>query len=103
MQRLQYPDIPGSVADSDTSEKAAKKVRPRARTVREQVLAVIVRAKNYGATCEEVEDELRYPHQTVSARIRELALDGLIEDSGDRRPTRGATARVYVACADRGS
>lgn len=35
-------------------------------------------------------------HQTASARVRELVLAGLIEDTGKRRKTRsGRGARVY--------
>lgn len=47
-------------------------------------------------TCDEVEIVTGLKHQTASARIRELALKGLIKDSGKRRLTRsGRKAVVY--------
>lgn len=51
-----------------------------------------------GLTCDEVERGMPdLPHQTVSARIRELELAGVLEKNGNRRATRkGRGAAVYL-------
>ena len=40
-----------------------------------------------GRTCDEVEQRLCLSHQTASAQIRHLVKAGLLEDSGQTRPT----------------
>lgn len=88
---------PPHVVGSDTSKAAAESVAAHAPILREQVLAQIAKRGAVGATCDEIEVSLNGRHQTISARVRELAKDGLIVDSGKRRPTRsGRTASVYV-------
>lgn len=68
-------------------------------SMRGRVLHAVRSMGRHGATCEEVEGILRMPHQTASARIRDLAKDGAIYDTGARRPTRsGRKARVYRLC-----
>ena len=53
-----------------------------------------------GATCAEVEMASAMTHQTASARIRELALDGRIVESGNTRPTPpGRKAIVWTVLA----
>lgn len=83
-----YPLPAGSVPFSNptTSKAAADAARPFAGRLAAEVLE-FVRGKG-GATCDEVEQEMGLVHQTASARIRELALRGEIEDSGRKRPTR---------------
>jgi hypothetical protein len=82
---------------SDTSRDAARSMDPHAGNCRRAILDHI-RAAPDGATCDEIEHALRMRHQNVSARLRELSLEDLVRDSGDRRPTRsGRRARVYVA------
>jgi N6-adenosine-specific RNA methylase IME4 len=79
----------------DTSIAAAVSVAPSAGQMRSRVL-VEVRARG-GATCDEVEGALKMQHQTASARIRELVLDGRLADSGERRLTKsGRRAAVWV-------
>jgi len=91
-----YPDRPGYVAGSDTSKEAAKRSDNSAGAMRLKVLAHINAVGN--ATCDEIEEAMKLKHQTASARIRELVLDGKIQDTGMRRRTRsGSSARVYVA------
>ena len=88
------------VSGSNTSEAAAKAASDEAPTLRRDVLKLIARTDDYGLTCDDVEVSMSRSHQTISARIRELAQGGLVEDSGRRRFTRsGRTARVYVATA----
>jgi predicted ArsR family transcriptional regulator len=84
------------VADSDTSEAAGESLAGAVTALRQKVLAKI--EEEGEATCDEVEVFLGMPHQTASARIRELSLMGLIVDTGDRRKTRsGRLARVYAS------
>jgi Fic family protein len=55
-------------------------------------------AAEEGFTADALELVLNAAHQTVTARLRELELEGLIKDSGQRRPTRRRRqAVVYVA------
>ena len=54
-----------------------------------------------GRTCEECEVDLGMRHQTASARIRELVVAGLLEDTKARRQNvTGRTARVYKPVAE---
>jgi hypothetical protein len=84
------------VKGSDTSEAAAASLPDQA-PLKEQIVKLIARAYVRGVTCSEI--ELLIPHkshQSLSARIRELVLDGAIYDSGDRRPgSSGRSQRVY--------
>jgi hypothetical protein len=95
-----YPDRPGSVAGSDTSEAAADSLGEEAlRRLRKAIFEWIRTRPLQGATCDEVEVVLNLRHQTASARIRELVLDGFIYDTGARRQTRSRrSARVYQVC-----
>jgi predicted ArsR family transcriptional regulator len=48
------------------------------------------------ATCDEMEIALGMRHQSCSARFAELKAEGIIEATGERRPTRsGRDARVF--------
>jgi len=90
-------DVP-FVAGSDTSIEAANRVRPMAAAMREEIFFNIGNKGALGATCDEIEVELNFKHQTASARIRDLVKAGRLKDSGKRRPTRsGANAVVWVA------
>jgi hypothetical protein len=83
---------------SETSKAAAESQKGGgAQRDRERVLAAIIRAGIPGMTTDEVEVALRGRHQTISARVNGLHNDGLIVDSGGRRPTRsGRQAVVYI-------
>ncbi len=79
----------------ETSIIAARSVTESADQMRSRVLVAIREAG--GATCDEVEVSLEMKHQTASARIRELQLEGRVRDSGTRRKTRsGRPAVVWV-------
>lgn len=87
------------VRGSDTSRAAAESMQRPAETIRADVLAHLIAVGVTGDTCDEIEAQLGYSHQTTSARIRELVLLGKVRDSGARRKTRsGRAARVYVSC-----
>ena len=85
------------VAGSDTSKKAAGEVQGRV-VLQRQVFKLVEAAGIAGLTCSQV--ELAIPqktHQSLSARLRELVLDGKIIDSGERRQGHsGRTQRVYI-------
>jgi hypothetical protein len=86
---------------NDTSRAAAEAARPEASSIRSRVRKLIERSGDRGMTCDEVEAAMKRAHQSVSARVRELAQDGHIVDSGRRRKTRaGRDARVYVWTSD---
>ena len=82
---------------ADTSVAAYEWVRDSLPAARQRVFELIEAAEPFGLTCDQVEQLLQKPHQSVSARMTELKRDGHIVDSRKRRPTRtGSTARVYV-------
>lgn len=91
-----YPNEPGFVAESDTSESAASRMT-KAVVLREQVRARVEAAGWSGATCDELEVALSMKHQTCSARCTELKLEHHIFPNGKKRMTRGGhRAAVYV-------
>ena len=94
---MTYPATPGYVSGSSTSKAAAVFVDPFAGTVRGEVLKAIRKAGQKGLSCEQVERRCKLRHQSASARIRELVLDGLVEIIGTRENESGVRARVYVA------
>jgi hypothetical protein len=98
-----YPSRPGYVRDSDTSHDAADSLdESTLSALRAKIFALIDVRGEHGATCDEIEVALNLRHQTASARVRELALEALIFDTGRRRSTRsGRGARVY--CTRRGA
>jgi len=54
--------------------------------------------ENDGYTDDELEQELGWLHQTLSARRRELVQKGFVKDSGKKRPTRsGRGATVWMS------
>jgi len=82
---------------ADTSVAAYESTPSKVRAKRR--LFVLNTLREMGdATSDEIEAHLDWTHQSVSPRLTELKRDGLIEDTGKRRPTRlGKTARVYTA------
>jgi hypothetical protein len=85
------------VRGSDTSETAAESMVGKVDTLRAQYLSYILAQGETGATCDEVESWSDDRHQTVSARIKELADAGKVKDSGRRRKTRsGREATVWI-------
>jgi hypothetical protein len=91
-----YPDEPGFVAGSATSEEAAArhiKIAPRQRTT---VFNYVTSRGNHGTTCDEAEMALNMRHQACSARLRELVLYNMIRIIGTRLTRSGRSANVYV-------
>lgn len=71
----------------ETTRVAARKIQPHVGRIAGEVYRFILARASKGATCAEVEKALELSHQTASARIRELALKGMVYDSGHRRRT----------------
>jgi hypothetical protein len=94
---MTYPSTPGYVRTSATSKAAATFIEPSAGTIRAWVLKEIRKSGKRGRTCEQIERLCKLRHQSASARIRELVLDGLVEAIGTRENESGVRARVYVA------
>lgn len=88
-----YPEDPGYVAGSDTSLSAAQSVAGQPRDamkarVRELLTAMETTGDLLGLTSDELEQITGWSHQSASARLREVVLDGFAYDSAERRLTR---------------
>ena len=75
---LMYGGTTGFVAGSDTSKAHAEFEKDRAGTVQARVLNIIIQTMVRGATSQEVEDMTGGKHQSVSAAIRNMELDGKV-------------------------
>lgn len=90
-----YGGTPPHVEGSDTSAAAAEQAHPNVGRMQARILEAIRWAAD-GMTCDDLEALTGYPHQSCSARVRELVLLGRIYDTGDRRKTRlQRLARIY--------
>jgi len=97
-QQPVYPNTPGFVRGSDTSEAAAKSLSQKALSDLCQRICRYVAAQRNGVTSEEIQVALDLIHQTCSARTTELVLKGWLVDTGERRRTStGRKARVLKA------
>jgi hypothetical protein len=87
-----------------TSNEAARRIRPHAAALREQIRAYIEGRGMGGATADEIETMLRIPGNTVRPRLVELVALGRLGlpgvcKLGQQRATRsGRMAEVYIAC-----
>lgn len=86
-----YPDAPG-YSNGSTSKAAARSMEGKPATDGERKVMAALRIAS--ATCEEVENRLGLSHQTCSARIRYLALKGLIVDTGQTRTNRSGRQAI---------
>jgi len=93
-----YGGLPPYERTSGTSREAAISMLPYAGHQRERVYRYVCSQGDTGATSDECEIALDLPHQSASARVRELVLEGLVVESGEKRRTRTLRrARVVVA------
>ena len=84
------------VSGSDTSKAAAESMRKSAGSIRLLILSHLTIMRDVGATCDQIERALGLRHQTASARLRELAMQRRIVDSGERRiASSGRKAAVW--------
>ena len=93
---MSYPEIPGYVPDNESSYDGALHAA-NTREAKQQVLFGLIEGVTpRGHTCDELELITGWPHQTVSARLRDLVLANRIHWTGDRRLSRyGIKVRVY--------
>lgn len=87
-----YPNSPG-YQKTDTSRAAAEAVKPKAPTLRQQVLEVL-RAGD--ATTMQIAHAMRQPYSSVQPRTSELQEMKLIRDSGKRGISRDCTKTAIV-------
>lgn len=79
-----YPQAPGyKTGQPETSRRAADSMIDHARVIREQVLQMLTVFPD--ATPDEAAQFLKLDKLAVRPRFSELALEGKIEDSGQRR------------------
>lgn len=82
-----------------TSRTAAQHALPKAGSQRRRIYDAL-RCAGAGLTRDELEQQLGIPSNSMNPRLRELAQDGWIIDTGRTRPTRtGAPAIVWEAAA----
>lgn len=80
----------------NTSLAAKKSMDPHLTTLQKRLLILITMSGKAGATCDELESKTELRHQTLSARVRELYIQGLIYRTKRTRATRsGRQAVVY--------
>ena len=77
-----------------TSREAYESVGRGCNSLHDRLLESLV-DENY--TCDELEVLLEAKHQSMSAQIRKGVLDGDIEDTGEKRPTRSNRQAIVWA------
>lgn len=89
---LAYPQAPGWKAEG-TSRDAARAVKPRARGLREKVLALL---KDFALTADEVAAKLGEEPGTIRPRCTELHTEQppQIYDTGRRRPNKSGLMAI---------
>jgi len=86
------------VDESETSKQAADLIEPKASALLGKVLAFLRNKGEYGATDEEMQDQMPIPPSTQRPRRIDLVNRGLVMDSGLTRKTKaGRNAVVWVA------
>jgi predicted transcriptional regulator len=91
---LAYPDVPGAKRNG-TSTDAAFDMRPRAPTLRTQVLILLAQGAKTADECAEIMGKTVL---AIRPRLSELVKQGLIHDTGDTRENiSGVRATVWAA------
>lgn len=92
-----YPKTPGH-RKTKTSKAAAEAVKPRAPTLRDEVLALLTKLDMHGATADECAKLMHRSVLSVRPRVAELNRLGKIYDSGNTRANdSGVKAIVWRA------
>lgn len=92
-----YPNEPGAVRGSETSEEAGRLIKPHAESMHHRILDYVSARSTWGATSKEVGEVLKMKAQTVSARFAELRESGQIKRTMTKRTTQGPyKAFVYI-------
>jgi len=99
--RPKPPPMPPHHPHVDTSRQAAEKAAPTVPGRKETLLDIIRVRGALGATNDELVVATGWPVQSVTPLTNALARNGLITDSGQRRPTKtGSSARVWVLATE---
>lgn len=93
-----YPNAPG-FQDRETSAAAAVAIAPKAKTMREKVLALIAGQTN--ATADEAAEALGISILSARPRCAELSVMGIIVDSGVRRENASGKSAIAWRIAER--
>lgn len=97
MNAGRYPSDPGFKEQGGTSEEAAERIAPRATIIRAKVLGALL-AHPMGLTADEIADYLGISMLSVRPRVSELAKEGRVEKTGERRTNvTGMSAAVWRA------
>ena len=82
---------------SPTSRAASRRVRHRAGTIAERIIAELRKRSSWGATDFELEKTLEIPGNSLRPRRRALEVEGLVVDSGRTRATvSGCLAVIWI-------
>jgi len=96
---VKYPEFPGHVPDNDTSINGAYHA---IHTREDRWKAITALITQRPLSCDEIEVITGWPHQSVSARIRELVLKKKIYATKERRKSRhNVSVRVYDLMVNR--
>lgn len=87
---LRYPDKPGAKA-RDTAFAAAEAIAPKAKTLRERVLAEV---RAFPGSPEMIAQRLREPVMNIRPRLSELSKKNLVRDSGRRAQAQGGRKAI---------
>lgn len=89
--------VPGATQES---HEAARRALGRSGSQRRRIYELVLEHAD-GLTADDVQRLTGLPTNSVNPRVNELAGDGWLADSGQRRPTRyGVPATVWVAVRD---
>jgi predicted HTH transcriptional regulator len=81
-------------ASRETSNAAYESVKPNLGTIKYRIASTV--RETGSMTDDEIEVALDLSHQTASAARRALVKDGVLEATGDKRPTRsGRLAQTW--------
>jgi len=95
-ERKSLPYVPGSETSKAAAERNIEKAGPDRQAIYEYLVGLLPGGSN------DYETEQRFGlHQTISARRRDLVIEGRCKASGETRPTgTGSQATVWVAVTD---
>ncbi|MHB8272024.1 hypothetical protein [Bradyrhizobium sp.] len=95
-----YPSHPGSKTGG-TSRDAARKMAPRAPTMRDQVLAALREKWPFGLTADEVARAMNRRELAIRPRLSELKGLGLIRPTEERRANESGLSAIVWAAVSR--
>lgn len=94
-KKITYPDMPGWKGDKATGRDAAFSIAKELPTRQQQVWEAIASRGEAGATCNELQDELKLPAYVIRPRASELEQKGRLFPVGKRMGQFGHKVTVY--------